>query len=240
MIEKSPGNVMGRTALVFVGHSKERLIESIRHLRKYPPDHIILATGEQESSGEKRSRGIAAELKKDLSAFFEDTAIVRFDKKDIMRAAGQIIQLIRKENANGRDVVLNLSGSLRTFAIAAFIAGCITRSKMITAIPAYDKNDSEIGIESVIDLPALPLNLLKPEQVRILAAVSDGVESLDELVVRLNGTLKKDSGAFAKERSRLSHHLKNFEEIGMIEKEKKGKNVRVKLTPLGEMMTCES
>ena len=90
---------------------------------------------------------------------------------------------------------------------AAYISGCITRARMITAIPKYDKNDNEIGIENLIELPALPLFYLRDEQRRILTGIGAGVESLDDLVVRLNPKIKKSTNAFAKERSRLSHHL---------------------------------
>ncbi|WAC05120.1 MAG: DUF6293 family protein [Methanoregula sp.] len=226
---------MGTTAIVFVGHSKERLIESIRSVQSFSINKIILVIGEQQSTGERKARGIAEELKKDLRVFF-DVGIRQIDKKDVMRAAQQITDIIRTDQEGGSDVILNMSGSLRTFSIAAYIAGCITRSKMITAIPEYDEDDEEVGIEDIVALPPLPLNVIKPEQRRILDAIGEGVTSLDDLVIRLTPDIRKNSDAFPKERSRLSHHLKNFEEMGLIEKEKKGKNVGVKLTKLGELL----
>jgi len=251
---------MATTALVFIGHTKERIIESIRSVRPFSIDKIILVVGEQESTGEQKARGIAEELTLDLATFF-DVETIRIDKKDVMRAAQQITGIIRNEQASGRDVLLNMSASLRTFSIAAYIAGCITRSKMISAIPKYDKDDTEIGIEDIVDLPALPINTLKEEQLRILTALgrdrsepqatpsrkkkadrvsettsrSGGVASLDELVLLLDPKIKKGSNDFASERSRLSHHLKNFESMGLVTKVKSGKNVEVRLTGLGEM-----
>ena len=253
-------NNMATTALIFIGHTKERIIESIRSSRSYSVDRIILVVGEQESTGELKARGIAEELTLDLATFF-DVETLQIDKKDVMRAARQITGIIRREQAKGRDVLLNMSGSLRTFSTAAYIAGCITRAKMITAIPQYDKNDNEIGIEDIIELPALPINTLREEQLRILAALggdrgeqkvttsrkkktagvsettikSGGVASLDDLVLLLNPKIRKGSDAFAKERSRLSHHVKNFEIMGLVAKTKSGKNVGVRLTELGEM-----
>jgi len=229
-------------------------------VRPFSIDKIILVVGEQESTGEQKARGIAEELTLDLATFF-DVETIRIDKKDVMRAAQQITDIIRNEQASGRDVLLNMSASLRTFSIAAYIAGCITRSKMISAIPKYDKDDHEVGIEDIIDLPALPINTLKEEQLRILTALgrdrseqsatpsrkkkadrisettskSGGVASLDELVLLLDPKIKKGTDAFATERSRLSHHLKNFESMGLVTKVKSGKNVMVRLTGLGEM-----
>jgi CRISPR-associated protein Csa3 len=250
---------MATTALVFIGHTKERIIESIRSVRPFSIDKIILVVGEQESTGEQKARVIAEELTLDLATFF-DVETIRIDKKDVMRAAQQITGIIRNEQASGRDVLLNMSASLRTFSIAAYIAGCITGSKMITAIPLYNTDDEEIGIEDVIDLPSLPVNPLKDEQIRILTALSGdrsepaaissrkkkvaasktksgagGVSSLDELVHLLDPTIKKGTDDFASERSRLSHHLKNFEIMGLVTKTKSGKNVVVRLTGLGEM-----
>ena len=251
---------MATTALVFIGHTKERIIESIRGVRSVSIDKIILVVGEQQTTGEQKARGIAEELTKDLATFF-DVETTRIDKKDVMRAAQQITGIIRKEQASGRDVLLNMSASLRTFSIAGYISGCITRSKMISAIPKYDNDDNEIGIEDIIDLPALPINTLKEEQIRILTALwgdrneptvtpsrkkkaekvfettsrYGGVSSLDELVLLLDPKIKKGTDAFATERSRLSHHLKNFESMGLVTKTKSGKNVEVRLTGLGEM-----
>jgi CRISPR-associated protein Csa3 len=274
---------MPTTALVFIGHTKERIIESI--LRPFSIDKIILVVGEQESTGEVKAREIAFELTMDFKTFF-DVETTRIDKKDVMRAAQQITGIIRREQASGSDVLLNMSASLRTFSIAAYIAGCITQSKMFTAIPKYDENDHEIGIEDIIELPILPLNTLKGEQLRIITALKGnrieplniysnlsypsisnnseliaevgllpsrkkkaakasetkrghgGVASLDELVFKLNPKnpkIKKGTADFASERSRLSHHLKNFESMGLVTKKKAGKNVGVRLTGLGEM-----
>jgi len=58
---------------------------------------------------------------------------------------------------------------------------------------------------------------------------------IDELVLLLNPKIKKGTDAFATEWSRLSHHLKNFEMMGLVTKTRSGKNVEVRLTGLGEM-----
>jgi len=224
-----------RSLIVFVGHYKDRLIESIRHLREYPIERVILVVGKQKSTGEKKSQDVAEELQQDLAQLF-DVSIKQVDKKDVMVAACELTTLIRKEQAEGNNVILNLSGSLRTFSIAGYISGCMTQSRAITVIPKYNDDDEEIGIESIIDLPILPVTPLRKEHIDIISAIADGVSSLDELVFRMNPQLKKTSEEFPKERSRLSHHIKNFESMGLIVKEKSGKNVGIKVTALGEMI----
>jgi len=224
-----------RTVIIFVGHFKERLIESIRSLREYPVERVILVHGEQKSSGELKSQMVAEELQQDLSQLF-NVEIRRIDKKDVMQAANQLTEMIRQEQADERTVLINLSGSLRTFSIAGYIAACMTQSRAITVIPKYNDEDEEIGIESVIDLPILPVTPLRDEHMKIMEAIGAGVDSLDELVMRLNPSIKKSSPDFAKERSRLSHHIKNFEIMGLIVKEKSGKQVGIRVTALGEMI----
>jgi len=224
-----------RSLIVFVGHYKDRLIESIRHLREYPIERIILVVGKQKSTGERKSQDVAEELKQDLAQLF-DVSIIKVDKEDVMLAASTLTSIIRKEQAAGNNVVLNLSGSLRTFSIAGYISGCMTQSRAITVIPKYNDDDEEIGIESIIDLPILPVTPLRKEHVDIISAIDKGVSSLDELVFRMNPNMKRTSEEFPRERSRLSHHVKNFESMGLIVKEKTGKNVGIKVTALGEMI----
>lgn len=221
------------TQIVFIGHHKKRLLESIRALREYPVRKVVLAVGQQESSGEKKARKIAEELAKDLKIVW-DIEIVEIDKKDVMRAAYQLVSLIKRE-CEGR-VILNISGSLRTFAVAAYIAACVTGSKIITSIPRYDENDNEVGIEEIVEIPVLPIDFPGKEQLEIISAMDSGVESLDDLVFRLNPGIKKGSKEFRSERSRLSHHLAKLEEAGFVRRERVGRNVRIEPTSLGKIV----
>ena len=227
------------TQIVFVGHHKEKLLDSIKALRDYPVRKIVLAIGKQESSGERKARKIAEELAQELGSVW-DVEVVEVDKKDVMKAALQLVSLIKREG----KVILNISGSLRTFAIAAYIAACITNSRIITSIPKYDESDREIGIEEIVEIPVLPVEFPGKEQMEIMNAVDDGVNSLDELVLELNPELEKGSKEFKRERSRVSHHLAKLEEAGFVKREKIGRNVRVEPTLLGKIvvgvMACQS
>ena len=74
------------------------------------------------------------------------------------------------------------------------------------------------------------------EHIDIIMAIVDGVSLLDVLVFLMNLGMKKPSKEFPKDGSRLSHHIKNFESIGLIVKEKSGKNVGIRMTGLGKML----
>ena len=217
------------TQIVFVGHHKERLLESIRALREFPVSKIILVLGEQRSKGEELAKKIAEELKKELTTIW-DVEITAIDKKDILRATNQLVEIIKKEDG---EVILNISGSLRTFSIAAYVTACITNSRIISSIPKLDENDQEIGIEEIVEIPNLPVSLPGKEQLEIIKAIDGEVDSMDEIVYRLNKNIKKESQQFRSERSRISHHLTKLEEDNFVTRKKMGRNVAIKVTPLG-------
>jgi len=224
------------TQVIFVGHHKERLVESIRALREKPIGRIILMVGEQELPGEAKVRGIAEELRRELETVY-DVEIDKIDKKNTIRAAKQLVELIKREKEKGNEVLLNASGSLRNLSIAAYIAACITNSEIITSIPSYDENENEVGIEEILLLPCIPIAFPPREQIQIVQAIDGGVDSLDELIFRLNPGISKSDAKFMKERSRVSHHLAKLEDLGFVRRKKVGKNVRIERTAIAEIIS---
>ncbi len=226
---------MPYTQIVFVGHHKEKILESIKALHKYPSQKIILMVGKQVSSGENKAKRIANEIKKALKPIWE-VHEKKVDKKNILNATNQLLDLILKERRAGSDVLINATGSLRTFAIAAYIAGCFTNSRVITSIPRYDESDIEVGIEEILELPLIPINFPTEEQKKILLGIQEEAESLKNLIIQLSSHGKQGKKELQKERSRISHHLTNMEELMLIKRNKQGKNVWVTLTFLGKLM----
>ncbi|MBE8540177.1 DUF6293 family protein [Geoglobus acetivorans] len=225
------------TQITFIGHTRERIIESIRALRELPVTRIILAVGKPDTSGERKARRVAREIADELKTIF-DVEIVEIDKKNIMNAVLELVEVAERERENGNEVVFNVSGSLRTFAIAAYIAASITNSRVFSSIPKYGENDEEEGIEEIVELPILPVSFPGKEQMEILKAIGDGVSSLDELVIKLNPEIDRGSREFQSERSRLSHHLSKLERAGFVKREKHGRNVKIMLTELGKAITA--
>lgn len=223
------------TQIVFVGHHKDRLIESIRALRELPTTKVILTVGEEELPGESKVRRIAEEIRREIEAVW-DVETRKINKRNVIKAALQLIEIIRGEKQHGREVVINASGSLRTLAIAGYIAACVTDSRIFTSIPKYNEREEEIGIEEVIEIPTLPVDFPAKEQLAILQAIDGGVNALDELIKRLNPQMEGKGEDFFRERSRVSHHLSKLEKIGAVRKVKVGRNVRIELTPLGEFL----
>lgn len=225
---------MTYTHVVFVGHHRERLMESIKGFRKYPVDRVILVLGDDDTTGERISRKVAAKVKADLSPVYS-VSIVRVDKRNILNAASQVIDLVLKEQRAASRCILNISGSLRTFAIAAYIAGCLTQSPMITSIPRYDEEDHEVGVEEIIELPTIPVQFPRKDQAELLEAIAKSNGSFEDLILKVSPQAKNAPDEMAKERSRLAHHLKKIEEMGFVTKEKAGKQVVFSLSPLGRI-----
>jgi CRISPR-associated protein Csa3 len=229
---------MFTTHLVFVGHHKERLLDSIRMPDTYPVVKVILIVGEQQSSGEERSRNVAAEIANEIAGKVE-VELALIDKIDVFRGASQIVSLIHAERDAGRSCLINMSGSLRTFAVSAYIAGCVTSSTILTSIPKYDDEGCEVGVEEMVPLQLLPLAPPGKEQMELLVALGHGAPSLDELIFRLHPLIEKDTRPFYKERSRISHHLKKLDENGYIHKTKSGKNIQIEPSQLGMLMLLD-
>lgn len=214
-------------------------MESVREMRLIVEEdilmvRIILIVGDQESVTERELLKIAEELKITLSSFFE-VSIETIDKNDILKAASQIMTIIRDEDSKGFWPFIYLNSNLRTMSIAAYISGCLRSVGMLTEIPKYDKDNNEIGIEPV-KLPILPFVKVKSDLLDILVAIGDGVKSLDDLVRKLNPKIKDGSQEFSKERSRISHHIKYFNDKKWLKKKKSGKNIQITLTQMGEIM----
>ena len=158
------------------------------------------------------------------------------DKINILNAVNQLLDLILEEQKAGYNVIINVSGSLRTFAIAAYIVGCCTKSRIITSIPRYDEWDNEVGIEDIIEIPLIPVNYPTEEQKKILIGIQSETSSLKDLIIQLDSTATQEKADLQKERSRISHHLANMEGNSLIKREKEWQSVRISLTYLGEIM----
>ena len=79
---------------------------------------------------------------------------------------------------------------------------------------------------------------ISKEQFKILKGLSGNggsVDSVDELISIVNPEASPDRSDYQKERARFSYHLKELKKDGFIETEKEGKNVKVRLSKIGEI-----
>ena len=213
--------------VVPVGFTKETLLESLQY---YPVSKVVLVLGNKpELDTEQKAREVAKEIKKDLGVTQSEEIYV--DLEDISSAALQITGKITKEQKNGAEVKVNLSGSIRTIGIAAYLAALTTRSEAYIGIPSYQ--DGKVrGISSVVKVPLPPLKELSKEKTSILKTL-DKELTLEELTAKLNPKIKRGNKKYLHAKSLLSYHIKDLKKDGFIETKKEGKTLKIKTTTMG-------
>lgn len=225
---------------IFIGHHKERLMESIKHWQtEYPPRKFVLLTGEERTSGEARADTIAKEMQQELQTPLYDVIIHKVSKLDLIKTISQLSEVISSLKKEGYQILLNISGSLRIFTVAAMIVAYLTQSELVSAIPRYDENFNEIGVEEHIKIPVLPLTQLNEEQITILSKINSGVDSVGALVLKISPDCKKDKKKYRSERSRITYYLNSLEEAGFLFRKREGKNTRIQLTELGSLYSLK-
>ena len=218
------------THIVPVGFTKEKLIEGIK---QFPFHKIILVLGKEEVSGERRARRTAKEIER----AFKDIAEVEYlyvDKEDVLNASLELIKAIKRERSEGREVMLNASGSLRNLSIACYISALLSNAKIYTTISKYEDGEV-VGVEKVVPIPFIPIRDVSDEQMEILKALKREAPSIDELIYRMKPEIRKGSNEHNSERARVSHHLRKLKKWGLVDTEKAGKNLRIRLTKLGKV-----
>lgn len=219
--------------IIPVGFTKPTLIESMKN---YPFHRVYLVLGKEKTTTELWARKLADEIAGDVAGVAEVLRIeTSFD--DIYSSAADIIRIIKKEKEAGNEVMLNISGSMRSVAIACYLAASLCDVRAYIGLPAYDSSGNVVGITKVVEVPNFPIRELNGEKLEILKILFEKkqLSSIDELISILKPEIFKARGSrdYLKERSRISYHLKELEKGNFIKTEKKGKRKVLELTELG-------
>ncbi|MBW6517713.1 MAG: CRISPR locus-related DNA-binding protein [ANME-2 cluster archaeon] len=136
------------------------------------PSKLILLT--EEGTAEKKIRS---------EQTMEDTfgKIIDIQKKntslyDPVRVAQDVANLIEEENAQGNQVMINVSGGRKPQAFGALF-GAYTRSDMVKRIVYVTEEDNFI-----IDFPILSFNISDTKKI-ILEHIKSGVSSVQEIAI---------------------------------------------------------
>lgn len=212
------------THIVPVGIKKNDILDG---LKQHLIHKAVLLIGEEN----KKCDEVARELESALHGF-ADVEKVNVRTNDVFDLALTLVDVIERETKKNREVMLNISCSSGNTGVACYLASLSTNSKIYTTItdPANGK------IVRVQEIPLFPKKDIPAEQVDILNHLNDaGVDSLDELIMRIKPRLKKNTSAFNNERARICHHIKALKSTNLIETEKVGKNLRISLNPIGRL-----
>lgn len=221
--------------IIPVGFTKPTLLES---LKNYKFNRVYLVLGEEKSRAEKHAAALAGEIEKDVKGVAEVERVeVALD--DIYSSASKIIEIVKKEAEEGNEVKINISGSMRTTAIACYLAASICNADVYIGLPKYADGEKVVGITKVVEVPLFPIREVEGERLEIIKILLGRKEiaSIDELISILSPQIftRRGSSSYLKERSRISYHLKMLEEDGFIKTAKKGKRKVLELTELGHL-----
>ncbi|WP_457550504.1 HFX_2341 family transcriptional regulator domain-containing protein [Archaeoglobus sp.] len=149
---------------------------------------------------------------------------------DVYGASMELLKIIKRELDEGNEVYINISDAPRELCIASLISAQISRTKIYMAITSNGR------VKRVIDLKVPPVKSVGDDKIVLIRALEENggeVESINGLIEIVEGKIN-DPRRYMAQRARMSYHLKGLEEDGLIEMKREGKNVRIRLTPLGK------
>jgi len=141
---------------------------------KLSPSKIIILT--EEDTAEKKAQaeqileatfGKVIEIKKAVTSLY-----------DPVKVAQDVASLIEKEHAQGRKVLINVSGGRKPQAFGALF-GAYARSDMVARIVYVTEEDNFI-----IDFPVLSFNI-SPTKKIILELIQNGIVAVESIAVKV-------------------------------------------------------
>ena len=218
---------MKNVHLILSGDNTSKLDESIRISRKmYSIDRLIVVVPEHQTSRFKdKIRDIEQKWKdvdlKEVS--LDGIELCSLDLCDI------IYEILIGDNKN-EDVIINISHSDPTSALAGFFCASILKTKIISVINGEPE-----------DLSRVPYEELIPIRYAILSKIPEiGIGNQELLMKTVNEAFK--DGSFPEIRlkhlspTNLSHHLKYLDTEEYIIRVTSGRKKEIVLTNLGRLM----
>ena len=218
---------MKNVHLILSGNNTSKLDESIRISRKmYSIDRLIVVVPEHQTSRFKdKIRDIEQKWKdvdlKEVS--LDGIELCSLDLCDI------IYEILIGDNKN-EDVIINISNSDPTSALAGFFCASILKTKIISVINGEPENISRVPYEELI-----------PIRYAILSKIPEiGIGNQELLMKTVNEAFKDGSypeiGLKHLTPTNLSHHLKYLDKKEYIIRVTSGRKKEIVLTTLGRLM----
>ncbi|MEM0350932.1 MAG: DUF6293 family protein [Archaeoglobaceae archaeon] len=203
--------------IIVVESNPSMVLESIRNIG-YPIHRSYIVYRKKEAIE------IAENLTRTLKSLI-DVKNISFEGKDIYESLWALLEIIRAEKEKGNTVLINITDADKMFTIPAIIASQISGSKI------YMLTNGK-----AIFLQTPPLRSFNEERIKILKALlEDGgvVESINRLIELVDGKIEDQKKHLA-QRARISYHINELGENGLLVTERKGKSLKIKLTELGK------
>lgn len=166
-------------------------------IKEFSPDRITLIR--EEDAPEKK---LATEDLVNKSFGNVINVSIKFTSLyDVIRVAGDVVEVIEEEHAKGQKIMINVSGGRKPQALGALFAA-YARDEMIERIVYVTEEENQL-----IDLPKLNFALSATKRM-VLEELKEGYDSIKSLAKRIGIT-----------RGMLYTHLKDLKELGYIDEQ---------------------
>lgn len=203
--------------VVAVTSESSAVLESIKSIG-YPihKAYIVYRKKEALSAVENVNRALSSLV---------ESKILNFEGKKVYQMVWEILWVIRQEIENGNSVLFNVSDADKSLCMAFLISAQISNSKIYSAW----ENSTRF-------LQTPPLKKFNGDRIKILKVLeSEGgsVDSINRLIELVDGKIEEQKKYMA-QRARMSYHLNELEEDGLVTTERKGKHLKIAITDLGK------
>jgi hypothetical protein len=218
---------MKNVHLILSGNNTSKLDESIRFSRKmYSIDRLIVVIPEHQTS-------IFKDKIRDIKQKWKDVDLKEVSLDGIELCALDLCDIIYEillGDNKDKDVIINISHSDPTFAIAGFFCACILKIKIISEINGEPEDISRVPYEELI-----------PIRYAILSKIPEiGIGNQELLMNAVNDAFKDGSypeiGLKHLSPTNLSHHLKYLDNEEFIIRVTSGRKKEIVITNLGRLM----
>ena len=176
-------------------------------ITQFSPKKVVLIM-EEEPPKEKEQ---VQKIIEDTLGNFLEVKIKETSLYDVVQIAKDTVDTIDEERANGRKVVVNISGGRKTQALGVLF-GCYARNNDVQRIAYVTEEEGEI-----IDLPILSFGISKTKK-KVLEELKRGETSVKNLALKLGIS-----------RGMTYNHIRELRNMGFIDPEK------LEITSAGEL-----
>jgi len=176
-------------------------------ITQFSPKKVVLIM-EEEPPKEKEQ---VQKIIEDTLGNFLEVKIKETSLYDVVQIAKDTVDTIDEERANGRKVVVNISGGRKTQALGVLF-GCYARNNDVQRIAYVTEEEGEI-----IDLPILSFGISKTKK-KVLEELKKGETSVKNLALKLGIS-----------RGMTYNHIRELRNMGFIAQDK------LEITSAGEL-----
>ncbi|MEM2727234.1 MAG: DUF6293 family protein [Archaeoglobaceae archaeon] len=154
-----------------------------------------------------------------------DSKILDFEGKNVYQMIWELLDVVRREIEKGNSVLFNISDADRNLCMALLISAQISNGKIYLV--------TESGVKFLKTPPLKKFNGDRIKILKVLVNEGGSVDSINRLIELVDGKIEEQKKYMA-QRARMSYHLNELEEDGLVETERKGKHLKIAITDLGK------